>query len=189
MDKELLTRIARGDEPAFAAFVKHHLRNIYAHCLAYVKSTEKAEELTQDIFLQLWKVRETLPSLDNPEDYIYILSRNHIFRSFRKKVQEMVELPGDLQQPAPERTDLQAEYKEAYALLMRGIELLPEKRRRVFVMSRIEGLSHAEIAERTGLHKVTVAQYIMLALDFLKKYLQDHNGEPIGIILLILSFW
>ncbi|WEK34926.1 MAG: sigma-70 family RNA polymerase sigma factor [Candidatus Pseudobacter hemicellulosilyticus] len=189
MDKELLLQIAAGNEKAFAIFVRHHLRNIYGHCLSYLKSPQQAEELTQDIFLQLWKQRATLPTLDNPEDYIYILSRNHIFRSYRKKVMELAELPDNFDQAAPELADELAEYKDAYALLMRGIDQLPEKRRAVFIMSRIEGLSHAEIAERTGLHKVTVAQYIMLALDFLKKYLQENNGESIGVILLLLQIF
>ncbi len=53
---ELLKAVSQGDERAFAGLVSQFADTIYSQCLAYVKSVEKAEELSQDIFMEVWAV-------------------------------------------------------------------------------------------------------------------------------------
>ncbi len=182
--KELLAKVAKGDERAFALLVDQYADTIYSHCLAYVKSVEKAEELSQDIFLKIWSVRGKLPEVDSFEDYLFVIARNTIYRSFRKKVQELVAITSE-EMETDMVPDLQTEYRDSYQLLLRGIEQLPEKRRRVFRMSRLEGMSHEQISQTLGIHKVTVAQYIVKSLSFLKTYLEAHTGDTILVIVLL----
>ena len=164
------------------------MENIFSHCMAYVKSVQQAEELTQDIFIKLWQSRHRLTEVERPEDYIFIIARNTIFRSFRKKVNELTELTETDKPDTSWQPHLQAEYKDSYALLLKGIEQLPEKRRMIFKMSRLEGLSHEEIARRTGLHKVTIAQYIMLSLEYLQDYIKRHSDDLILFLFFIFNF-
>ena len=72
---------------------------------------------------------------------------------------------------------------------MTGISLLPEKRQQVFRMSRLDGLTHEQIAERLGMHKDTVAQYIVKAVAFLRSYLQEHLGDSLLVIILLTGFY
>ncbi len=183
-EKELLAKVAKGDERAFALLVNQYADTIYSHCLAYVKSVEKAEELAQDIFLKVWAVRNKLMEVDRFEDYLFVIARNTIYRSFRKKVQELVAITSD-EAETDLVPDLQTEYRDSYQLLLRGIEQLPEKRRQVFRMSRLEGMTHEQISQALGIHKVTVAQYIVKSLSFLKSYLEEHTGDTILVIILL----
>lgn len=82
--------------------------------------------------------------------------------------------------------DQQIEFKETYQILLKGIELLPEKRREVFKKSRLEGKTHEQIANELGIHKDTVSQYIVKALIFLRTYLYENSDNRV-ILLLILS--
>ena len=52
-------------------------------------------------------------------------------------------------------------------------------------MSRLEGMTHEQISETLGIHKVTVAQYIVKSLNFLKSYLEEHTGDTILVIILL----
>jgi len=150
--------IAEGDEKAFADLIRLYWKNIYAHALSWMRSAEEAEELTQDIFLKVWHSRGQLAGVENFENWLFIVSRNTIVSAVRKKLSR----PSFLQQQEQEenslRPDLLSENRQHYQVLLNGIGLLPEKRQQVFRMSRLEGLTHEQIAERLGIHKDTVAQ-------------------------------
>ena len=180
-----MIRIGRGDQLAFAEMVRRHWNTIYSHGLAYLKSAPRAEEVTQDIFMKVWITREKLPEVRNLDNYLFIIARNHIFNETRKKITLVY---GQVEERAETSAlpDLQTEYKESYQQLLKGIELLPEKRRIVFKLSRLEGLSNEQIAARLDIHKDTVYQYLVKSLLFLRAYMQEHLGET--LLVLFFSF-
>lgn len=181
----LLARVSEGDEQAFAQLVRDYGDTIFSQSLAFVKSVPQAEELTQDIFMKVWRNRAKLTQVEHFENWLFILARNMIFDSFKVKVSSPLEfttVEGGIDFLTP---DLQAEHRDTYQLLLRGIEALPEKRQQVFRMSRLEGMSHEQIAEALGIHKVTVAQYIVKSLSFLKSYLEEHTSDTILVIILL----
>ncbi len=169
-----MLQVAGGDERAFAALIRVHWRSVYGLALTWLKSAEEAEELTQDVFLKVWGSREKLPGLDNFDNWLFIIARNVVVSALRKKLSR----PSFLQEQEVEerslRPDQWLENRQHYELLLTGISLLPEKRQQVFRMSRLDGLTHEQIAEQLGMHKDTVAQYIVKAVAFLKSYLHEH---------------
>ncbi|HLZ86436.1 MAG TPA: sigma-70 family RNA polymerase sigma factor [Puia sp.] len=185
-DRILLLQMARGDEKGLTGIVRLYWKDIYSQAIVLLKSAEEAEELTQDIFLKVWNARDQLEHIENFANWLFIVARNTIITAFRKKLNR----PGFLQEQEAEevalrpdrqaelRPDHQAEHREQYRLLLKGISLLPEKRQQVFRLSRMEGLTHEQIAERLGIHKDTVAQYIVKAVAFLRSYLREHQGTP-----------
>lgn len=125
-----------------------------------------------------------LKDIHSFKDYLFIVSRNMIYKAFRKKIHELANLNCQDNLIASEQSDLQMNYKESYQILLKGIHLLPEKRRQAFALSRLEGKSHEEIATIMRIGKTTVAQYIILAVDFLKGYLKKHTEDAILFYLL-----
>ncbi|MGX5816747.1 RNA polymerase sigma-70 factor [Chitinophaga lutea] len=183
----LLHEMAAGNQQALKSIVSAFWSNIYAHALAYLRSPEKAEELTQDVFLALWEKRAELPRIENFRGYLFITARNKIISRLREKLaagdgNDAAEMAETLYVP-----DSQLELKELNTLLRAGIARLPEKRRRVFEMSRLEGKSHAEIADALHISKDTVSEYITLALNFLRTYLKN-NGAHLHIAIFCLYY-
>lgn len=183
-ENDLLARVAAGDQLAFAEMVRRYWNTIYSHGLVYLKSAPRAEEITQDVFMKVWTGREKLPEVRNLDNYLFIIARNHIFNEARKKINLIYGDVGD-RAGTSFLPDLQAEYKESYQQLLKGIELLPEKRRQVFKLSRLEGLSNEQIATQLGIHKDTVYQYLVKSLLFLRTYMQEHMGGTLLLLLLI----
>ena len=189
-DKELLSRIAGGDQNAFSLMVDRFWKNVYLHALTYTRSPQQAEEVTQDIFLLVWQQRLKLTEIDEFPAWLHVVARNKIISALRKKLLQLSQW-NEVETNHPDLLetllvpDKQAEYREARQLLLKGIEALPEKRRQVFKMSRLDGKSNTEIAESLQLHPVTVAQYLAKALTFLRAYLEERQIDAITAILIL----
>lgn len=184
-EQELLLQIAKGNEAAFTTLIRHHWKNVYGHALAWLKSAEEAEELTQDVFLKVWNSRDRLTEITSFENWLFIIARNVMASAFRKKIETPSFLTDQYIEESSLRPDHLMERQQHYQILLAGIALLPDKRQQVFRMSRLEGLSHNEIAAKLGMHKDTVAQYIVKAVVFLKSYLQEHIHDNLLVILLL----
>lgn len=181
----LLLQVAEGDENAFAGLIRLYWKPVYAQALSWLRSAEEAEELTQDVFLKIWHARDQVIRVDNFENWMFILSRNAILSAVRKKLSRPTFLQEQEMEGHALRPDQWLENRQHYQVLLNGIGLLPEKRQQVFRMSRLEGLTHEQIAERLGIHKDTVAQYIVKAVAFLKSYLREHIGDSLVVIILL----
>lgn len=186
---ELIDLVADGDELAFTIIVNRLWKNCYFHALTYTHSPQKAEEITQDILMQVWKNRAKLKEIVDFEHWFKVVARNKIISALRGKLHEIAGLDTVQETTTIESLlvpDLQAEYRESYQILLKGIELMPEKRREVFKLSRLEGKSNQEIAKQLNIHPVTVSQYLAKSLAFLKTYLQEQEVS-IGYCLLLVG--
>ena len=184
-EKDLLARVANGDQEAFARLVDAYRNKVFSHALTFTKSIPEAEELTQDIFLKVWNNRHRLPEIGQFKNYLFILGRNQLVSAIRKKVMDTSaaqsdDIPDDILLP-----DRQYELKETYRSIMEGIERLTPQQKAVFTLSRLEQLSYEEIGERLGISKRTVKFHLVLALNFLREFLR-YPGDYAGVLLMPL---
>ena len=137
--------------------------------MALVKDASVAEDICQNVFLNLWNRRRNLPGKDNISAYLFAATRNAVadwFRRYAKirtlelgDVDAVVEFAGGL--------DTERLLAEVNACLAG----MPTKRREVFLMSRLYGLSNAEIASVMGLGEKAVEYHMTRALKDLRKKL------------------
>lgn len=185
----LFSRIAEGDERAFKEMFDTFWEQVYGTTYRFTKSTEEAKDIAQDIFMRLWENREKLKGVENPQSYIYIFSRNMVMDRFRKKVLEPSNIDyliGYFKSDAASAQD-KMELKELETMISQAVDTLPGRVKDVFRLSRYEGLTHQEIAERLNISVLSSQKYIVRALRQIREYLASHSDEQtFAMILLIL---
>jgi RNA polymerase sigma factor (sigma-70 family) len=179
----ILSELASGNEMAYTYFVEKYWRKVLQHALSFVKSYPVAEELTQDIFIQIWQKREKLSEVKSFDNYLFIVSRNLIITHIRKKLIETESFKGEKLQEMFLKPDEQYEYKELDRIINEGANLLGEPRRTIFLLSRFEGKDADFISEELGLAKRTIRWHLLEALNFLRIYLHNHYGIRLLILI------
>ncbi|MGN6401239.1 MAG: RNA polymerase sigma-70 factor [Flavisolibacter sp.] len=174
-EQELLAQVAGGDTKAFALLFEQYQDKVFSHALTFVKSVEEAEEHTTDIFMKVWEHRQQLPAVQNFKSYLFIVGRNHLVSAIRKKLMVTVEVPQDHLLENILLPHKQYDVKEMHNIIMQGIEKLSVQQKKVFTMSRLEGLSYEEIATQLAISKRTVKFHMILALNFLREYARYHR--------------
>lgn len=183
-ESALLLRIASGDELSYTKLVEQYWQKVLQHALSFVKSYPVAEELTQDVFIQIWEKRNKLSEVNSFENYLFIVSRNLIISHIRKKLVETDSLKGEKLQELFLKPDEQYEFQELVRIINEGAVLLQEPRRSIFLLSRIEGKDTEYISKELGLATRTVRWHLLQALNFLRNHL--HNHYIVSIVALIL---
>lgn len=166
--------LSHGDESAFLQLYNKYWNRIYLLALTYLKSTELAQDIVQDVFLKVWDQRESFRTVQQPGSFIYIMGRNAVINAFRKKVSNdrVVEEPADY---IPDNFLLPnqiLDLKQLRERLDAAINHLPPQQHLIIKLSREEGLTHKEIAERLGIEKSTVKNHVIRALNTLRQQLQ-----------------
>lgn len=188
IEKETLHLVATGNRAAFNSLLQAYWNKVYTLSLTYLRSAEDAQEVTQDVFLKVWQSRNQLAAILNFNGWIFVLTRNEILSALRKKkVRPIISAePGEKEEDTilPDHPLL---YKEASAMIATAINALPPTRKKVFMLSRIEGKSYEEIATLLQISRNGVKDHIVKALHFLRNYLRDHSGEALILILLFLK--
>ena len=183
--------IADGSEVALYELIRRFWGNSYGFALSYLGRAELAEEVTQDIFTNLWLTRDILSSVNILKDYLFIMTRNQVYSAFRKNLKHQnIERGIDyLFEPGQESSTpaSELELKEYQAQIDKAISMLPEKRREVFRLSREEGLNHAQIAERLGIKRTTVNDHLTLALNFIRTYLLAVRNHELLLLLMLFT--
>ncbi len=168
-DTFVLSSLSMGSKKAFDAFFKAYYPKILQFVMHFCVDKQEAESLVQDIFMNLWIKRDKLGEIKNLDNYLYISARNAAIRFVK---QSFVYCDDNIAKDLPSELlngDMKLCYEELYGFVMREINSMPEQRRRIFLMSRVDGLSNAKIAERLGIGKRTVESHISLALATLRE--------------------
>lgn len=189
-DQLLFARIAAGDEAAFRSVFAFYHEQLYPYVLSLVKTEADAREVLQEVFLRVWVQRAELPDVQNPGGWLRTITGRIAFTHVRKRLrylEVLAELTDGSMEMIPASSD-EAGIADLQELVARAAELLPERRRQVFRLSKLEGYSRKEIAEQLNLSENTVRNQLAEAMAFLQSYLQEHRGIYIPASVLLCIF-
>lgn len=165
-DQDLFRLIASGNELAFAELFRRYDRRIYPFVLKMIKSPSAAEEITQEIFIKIWRYRESLSVVEQPESYILTVAARHTLDQIKKRLSETRMLrrwSAGLESSHNDPEELLL-LKETEELIQRAVEQLPPQQKSVYNLSRRQQLSYEEIGERLNISPNTVRNHLVKAL-------------------------
>jgi len=183
-EKELLARIANGDQRAFHSLFSQYKHKVYQAALRMLQSTGHAEDVLQEVFMKIWVGREKLPEINCFSAYLNTITRNHIYNALRKLAGEELLLEKLLvphSQSAAGRPDTAIEnmsLRELQDALQKVMATLTPQQKKVFELSRMEGLKHEEIALRLNISRETVKKHVSEALRVIRGQLHRHIQLP-----------
>ena len=173
IDAQLVRALKKGDLYAFDQLFEKYNKKLYYFAKGYLGSNEDAEGLVQEVFIKIWESRKELKEYLSFNGFLFTITYNAILKHFRKKSREKKHLDKFLTDFIDETngTSAEVEYNNLLELANNAIETLPEKRKRVFKLSRHEGLTNLEIARQLRISKRTVENHIQQVLKFLREQL------------------
>lgn len=162
-------------EQEFDLVFKAHYSLVKKFALMLLKSGQDADDIAQEVFTRLWAKPQIWQ--DNPgiDKYIYAMTKHAIFDFLKHKRIERSYQQAQMEENlfkdlSPSDDTLDAiYYKEIRLALQMAVEQFPERRRLIFEMSRLHGMSNLEIAEKLDISVRTVERQIYLSLLELKK--------------------
>jgi len=184
-EKELLSRVAAGDEDAFRQLFHAHYNKLASFVQRLTKSHSATEELVQDVFVKVWVNRSELTSIDKFESWMYIIARNHVFNHLKKTAREYQQQQAWLELVSADNLETagHSDAVDMYSFIERSIEKLPPQQKKIYLLKRQNGLRNEEIAQQLNISMETVKKHFTLALRFIK----DHARHGIEV-LVVLSF-
>ena len=140
--------------------------------VAYYILEDRADALdaVQDLYLKLWKMRDSLDLVRNPGAYGALLMRNLCIDRIRR-LTPAGDIPDDL--PGKEPPDEELIRKESLSTLLRAMDSLPDSQRNLMNLHVLQGKTYDEIAAETGLSPLNIRVQVSLARKKLKRY-EEH---------------
>jgi len=185
-EKDYIIGLKRGDFASFDQLFSVYKERLYAFALGYLKSTEYARELVQEVFIKVWENREELDEEKSFNAYLFTISKNIILNHLRKRANDKKYIEYIKQHTGIEytKTEEKIEYSDLEAQAKKIIDQLPPGRKKIYRLSREEGLTYEEIAKKLNISKKTVENQMSRALKFLRERLD--NGKLITLLFIAL---
>lgn len=173
-DLELVAAIKADDQKAYRALFDRYYKYLLVTAYAYVKDENTIRDLTQDVFLEIWKKRKSL-NINNVKAY---LRRSVINKALNFiKAQRMDFENSDEQFEVADRSNIQEklEAEQMQNVINAAIESLPDRCRMVFALRRFENLSLKEIAAKLDISPKTVENQMTKAMKVLRKAVEPYT--------------
>lgn len=167
---DLVEKLRNGDSFAFELLFDQYSNKLFYFVNKYLDLKEESEEIVQDVFLNLWRHKKEIRSVEAFKSYLYKIALNNIRNYFSKKQVQEKHKQTIAQEYLFENDSASPEmnYEEVILQVDKLIAKLPKKRREIFLLSRKEGLDISEIAKYLGISESTVKNQITSAVAFLK---------------------
>lgn len=173
-ENELISALCAGDENAFLKLYEYCSAKIYNTALSYSKNIEDAEEITQDVFLKIYKQINSFKRNSSLDTWIYRItintSLNYIHKNQRtKSIKKNLETSKliDFEHPG-----VLLENKENAKALFKAMEQLNDNQKTAFILSFIEHLPRQQVADIMGLSLKAIEALLQRAKKNMRSHLE-----------------
>lgn len=172
-----------GDSDAFEVLYQKYWRKLYVFARRTTPNAEDAQDLIQDVFSQLWMQKEQIDAAVFSESYLFAIVRNKLLDKIRKQYVREEYVQKILQSSSESDFSTQQTIltNDLNNHIHRAVDVLPEKCREVFQLSRFEQLSVDQIAQKLQISPQTVKNQLSKALQVVRFRLREF--ATLGLLL------
>jgi RNA polymerase sigma-70 factor (ECF subfamily) len=184
----LVMLLSKGDERAFEKIYHLYSERLLGNLIKIVKSETLACELLQDTFVKVWSNRQKLDPNQSFRSYLFRIAANLTYDFFRKAARDN-KLQSALISASTYIYDGDEEgiySNENVQLLHEAINALPEQRRLVFQLIKLEGKSYIEVSRLLHISTSTISDHIVKATKSIRKQMGSSHVTAISILLFLL---
>lgn len=185
-DKELTILLSQDDEGAFRHIFEKWHKKLYHFCIRYLHHAEQSEEAVHDTLIKLWTTRHKLDPNQSLEGLLYTICKRLCLNRIRE-ASRFSAAAEELWLNYLDRSNSTEEFLNLVELQKftdQAVQKLTKQQQLVFKMSRYEGLSQQEIAEKLNISKETVKKHSAEALKSLRFQLQDYLSVIASILFI-----
>lgn len=174
-ENDLVAMMKNDSQEAFFIFYRKYLPVVEDFAFSLVKDRDISREIAQNVFIKIWDRRKKLDDVESLRSYLFRMTRNAVYdysRSCRGITVGIDDVAGSIDLSEFVIDEDSSESIDSRNLLVKVLiemDALPEKCRRVFIMSRMLGMKNREIADSLGVSVKTVEYHISSALATLRK--------------------
>lgn len=176
--QEALKSLAEGDELIFAQIFERYHPKVYRLGYDFFHNRELAQELVQDVFIKVWERRTEFADVRTLEAFIHTMAKNMALNVLKSRSREVLNAYtySLLQERSENSTENIVLNREFEQVIKDAVESLSPQQRRVYELSREQGLSHSDIAEQLKISDSTVNNLMTKAVGKLRKNIEPYSG-------------
>ncbi len=184
----IFKKMAEGDEDAFKYFFDTYYEDLCNFVNSYLRNELISEDIVQDIFIYFWENRQTFGLNHSVKSYLYTASKNRSLNYLRDaknrtKTINKLAFKTDFSQK-----EQYMETEELRKIISKSIESLPPKCKKIYCLSRDNGMSNKEIASELGVSEKTVENQITIAIHKIKAFLEPYYNQLFTLFLISIFF-
>lgn len=172
--QQLIILISRGERDALAELYRHTRTAVYGLALSYLKNTHDAQDVTQDVFVQVWDCAEQYRPIGSPIGWILTICRNMCLMSLRREKRNATLSDEEWNAIPAQESELDIHER---LLLQQALGALGEEERRIVLLHAVTGMKHREIAKLLEVPLATVLSKYHRALKKMRTHLKGDSVQ------------
>lgn len=172
-EEELFSHVKAGNKNAFEQLYRDHSGGIYCNLRRMTRDDELAKEILQDVFTKVWEKKAAL-NIDKPfQFYLFRMAQNSV-TSFYRSIKRDKKMLENLQLLASEITHQPIETIKTgveQELLLQAVDCLSPRRKKIFILCKLEGKSYEEVSKILGISVSTIGDHIVKGTKTIKHQL------------------
>lgn len=188
IDHKLLQDLSKGSNEAFTLLYDKYSGMLCRFVIKFIKSPDLADDITQEVFMQLWENRTTITDIHSLRPWLFTLAKNRTFNVLKRAAIDDSAKSEILKhyQISHNATEKDLVTKEYLAFIKTVLDTLPPQSAKVFQLCREENKSYDEVAAILGISRNAVKKHMVRSMKVLKGAVEKDLGISLTVLLTLL---